>query len=55
MKRISSITARNQGKQESEVQKLLVHRIAMSIQRFNVVCFVDRVDPVMAEELDLLE
>ena len=55
VKRISSITARNQGKQESEVQKLLVHRIAMSIQRFNAVCFVDRVDPVMAEELDLQE
>ena len=41
VKRISSITAHNQGKQESEVQKLLVRRIAMSIQCFNAVCFVD--------------
>ena len=55
MKKITSITAHNQGKKESEVQKLLVHKIAMNIQHYNAVCFVDRVNCIMVEELDLLE
>ena len=55
VKKITSIMACNQGKQESEVQKLLVHKIAMNIQRFNAVCFAERVNPIMAEEPDLQE
>ena len=41
MKKITSIVVRNQGKKESQVQKLLVHKIAMNIQCYNAVCFAD--------------
>ena len=55
LKKITSIKAQNQGKKESQVQKLLVHRITMNIQCYNTVCFVDRVNCIITEESDLLE
>ena len=55
MKKITSITAWNQGKKESQVQKLLVDKIAMNIQCYNAVCFVDRVNCIIVEESDLLD
>ena len=51
---ITTILARNQGKEEAEVQRFTVQRISIAIQRWNAVCFVDRVRGEMAEEEDVL-
>ena len=52
LKRITSILARNQGKDEAETQRFLVQRVGITIQRGNTVSLADR---VRGEEGDVLE
>lgn len=42
VRKISSVLARNQGKEESEVHRYTVQRISCAIQRGNAISFVDR-------------
>ena len=53
-RKVTSILARNQGKDESEVHRFAVQRIASAIQRGNAVCFVDRIRGEVGEEGDVL-
>ena len=55
LKRITSILARNQGKDEAETSRFLVQRVGMAIQRWNAVCLADRVKGEVGEEEDVLE
>ena len=55
LKRITSTLARNQGKDEGETAKFLVHRVSLAIQRGNAVFFTARLPEVVGEERDLLE
>ena len=55
LKKITTITVQNQEKQESQVQKLLVEKISINIQCYNVVSFVYRVRGTITEESGLLE
>ena len=52
---ITSILERNQGKDEGETARFLVHRVSLTIQRGNAMCFVARLPVMVGEEGDLLE
>ena len=54
LKRITSILARNQGKDKAETHRFLVQRIGIAIQRGNAVCMVDRVRGEVGVEEDVL-
>ena len=55
LKRITSTLGRNQGKDEGEMAKFLVHQVSLAIQRGNARCFAARLSEVVGEERDLLE
>ena len=51
-KRIASIFARNQGKDEGEQARYLVQRVAMAIQKGNANIMISRLPEVESEQID---
>ena len=52
-KRVTSLLARNQGKEEGEVHRFGVQRIATAIQRGNALCITARIRGEVGEERDI--